>query len=311
MSDLQPFGTGLRFMLFTASMLAACVWSQHAGAEADGSDYYRVRGVAANDVLNIRAQPRAKSEKIGAIPPEGRCLQNLGCEGGLTFQEYSTLTEREQRAVLLKRPRWCRIRYLDRTGWVAGRYLEEDSCEPPVPLELVEESGLNGIDSSTPFELSGLQSRLPGYQLREERFESEGGIDTEISVSLGEDVLAYIEGIAGKVARIRVASHRVVPRVEGRIGDSLSAFVFGADHARYEDFCDPGIEEYSGMVICSTRDASRGRTRHIRHVFAGDWDGPDGELPPLEAARTFFISETLWTGSPDPATTSAESTMTQ
>ncbi len=72
--------------------------------------------------------------------------------------------------------------------------------------------------------------------------------------------------------------------------------MFGTQRDSYEAFCDPGMEAYSGMIICYTRDASRSRTHHVRHVFAGEWSGPDGELPPLAAAKTFTIVEMVWIG---------------
>ena len=99
-----------------------------AAAEADGPDFYRVTGVRADDVLNIRADPKPGAPILGAIPPGGSCIRNLGCRGGLSFQEYSTLSKTEQARRLKQNPRWCRVEYQGITGWVAGRYLAEGSC---------------------------------------------------------------------------------------------------------------------------------------------------------------------------------------
>lgn len=99
-----------------------------AAAEADGPDFYRVTGVSPNDVLNIRAVPKPNGAKLGTIPPGGTCIRNLGCQGGLSFQEFSTLSKAEQAARLKRNPRWCRVEYQGVTGWVAGRYLAEGSC---------------------------------------------------------------------------------------------------------------------------------------------------------------------------------------
>ena len=52
----------------------------------------------------------------------------MGCKGGLTYQEYTTLSESEKQQVLRLRPRWCRVSYQGATGWVAGRYLQEGAC---------------------------------------------------------------------------------------------------------------------------------------------------------------------------------------
>jgi len=97
-------------------------------AEADGPDYYAVRGIAADDVLNIRAEPDPHGRKLGEIPPHGTRIRNLGCRGGLTFQEFSTLTPAEQERRAREHPRWCKVEYQGVTGWVAGRYLAEGDC---------------------------------------------------------------------------------------------------------------------------------------------------------------------------------------
>lgn len=104
------------------------VWASVACATADGPDFFAVRDVAAGDVLNIRAEPNAKALKVGTIPPDGTCIRNLGCQGGLTFQEFTTLTPEQQQQRLREKPRWCRVEYQGVTGWVAGRYLGEGDC---------------------------------------------------------------------------------------------------------------------------------------------------------------------------------------
>ena len=97
-------------------------------AEADGPDCWAVRGVAAEDVLNIRMQPFWQAEKTGDIPANGRSIKNLGCVGGLTYREFVELDKAHQQQIKAHRPRWCRVEYHGVTGWVAGRYLREGVC---------------------------------------------------------------------------------------------------------------------------------------------------------------------------------------
>lgn len=92
-------------------------------AEADGPDYFRVRGVAKDDMLNIRAAPSASAAILGAIPADGDGIRNLGCQGGLSFAQWEKATEAERRAA--ERHRWCRISYRGIEGWAAGRFLGE------------------------------------------------------------------------------------------------------------------------------------------------------------------------------------------
>lgn len=116
--------TTLLLSLFSAQLLA----------EADGPDFYRVKDVATDDVLNIRKGPSSKAPIIGTIPPGADCLRNLGCEGGPTFEEFTQGKKGSK-------PRWCRVEYKGTKGWVSGRYLAEGSCReaagrtPPVHIE--------------------------------------------------------------------------------------------------------------------------------------------------------------------------------
>ena len=103
--------------------------AQPVHGEADGPDYWAVRGVAGDDVLNIRKEADWRSQKVGEIPPDGQCIKNLRCVGGLTLDEFITLSEAEKAKIQMERPRWCRITYNGITGWVAGRYLQEGACD--------------------------------------------------------------------------------------------------------------------------------------------------------------------------------------
>lgn len=99
-----------------------------ARADADGPDHFRVIGVAVNDMLNLRAAPDSKAKKLGVIPPNATCVRNLGCRGGLSYQETATLSPAQQKERLRQHPRWCRVEYRGITGWVAGRFLTEGGC---------------------------------------------------------------------------------------------------------------------------------------------------------------------------------------
>lgn len=96
--------------------------------DADGPDYYRVRGVSVGSSLNLRSKPDAKAPPVGRIPANAQCLRSLGCLGGLSFQEFSTLSEEEKKRRLESNPRWCKVEYHGLTGWVAGKYLAEGAC---------------------------------------------------------------------------------------------------------------------------------------------------------------------------------------
>jgi hypothetical protein len=98
-------------------------------ADADGPDYFKVKGVASNDVLNMRNEANPQAKKVGEIPPASNCVKNLGCKGGLTMREFTDLSKDEQAAILKKRPRWCQVEYRGIMGWVSASYLIEGNCE--------------------------------------------------------------------------------------------------------------------------------------------------------------------------------------
>jgi hypothetical protein len=74
--------TPLMLLLFCLAFVPCLVF-----ADADGPDYWEVRDVSEGDVLNIRTEADWRSQKIGEIPADGRCVKNLGCVGGLITLE--------------------------------------------------------------------------------------------------------------------------------------------------------------------------------------------------------------------------------
>ncbi len=117
--------------------IGLCLGATIAWATADGPDYWRVNGVDANDVLNLRAGPTWKSNKIGEIPHDADGLANYICIGGMSFTEFQTATEAEREAA--RKTVWCRVGYRDRIGWVAGRYLQEGDQSAESHTEFLDE----------------------------------------------------------------------------------------------------------------------------------------------------------------------------
>lgn len=114
-------------------LLFAAAWVPTAFADADGPDFYAVTGVAADDALNLRTGPSATTEKIGEIPHDARGLRSLGCQGMPSFAEWQAMTPDER--IESAKHHWCKVRYLGVEGWVAGRFLREDSPPPADPAE--------------------------------------------------------------------------------------------------------------------------------------------------------------------------------
>jgi heat shock protein HslJ len=109
------------------ALAAASLMSGSAArAEADGPDFYRVTGVQAGSVLNVRAGPGLDQPTIGTLAHDADGIRNLGCEGGLDFAQWQAASPQEREAG--RRQRWCRIEHGGTVGWAAGWHLGEGSA---------------------------------------------------------------------------------------------------------------------------------------------------------------------------------------
>ncbi len=81
--------------------------------------------------------------------------------------------------------------------------------------------------------------------------------------------------------------------VIGKVGDSLGDLFYSKSEAVYKKYCKAGEEENSGKILCIARDKSgKDSGATIIHTFTGEYEGPDGELPPLSIAKKFILSVT-------------------
>jgi len=99
-----------------------------AHATADGPDFYRAQGIAPGASVPLQAEPRTDAPRVGTINAKAVCLRNLGCQGGLTLEEFSTLSEADRQLRLASHPRWCRVEHRGTSGWIQGHYLAEAPC---------------------------------------------------------------------------------------------------------------------------------------------------------------------------------------
>lgn len=77
-------------------------------ATADTETFVRVKNVAVNDVLNIRAYPDWRAPKVGEIIYNARCISRFEC-----------IYNSEEK-------RWCEIDYQGIYGWVYAKYIEAE-----------------------------------------------------------------------------------------------------------------------------------------------------------------------------------------
>lgn len=123
----KTLGIGKALLAGVAAVLAI---TDEAWAEADGPDAWRVIDVAANDRLNVRMGPGTGYPVIGQFAHDARGLHQITCVPLLTPERHFEMTEAERNALP---PRWCLMQgpELRIKGWVAQRYLAEDTGENP------------------------------------------------------------------------------------------------------------------------------------------------------------------------------------
>jgi uncharacterized protein YgiM (DUF1202 family) len=116
---------GCRGRLICIVSLALAVAPALVRAQSDGPDFWAVTGVKSNDALNLRTAPDAESRPIARIPFNARGLKNYGCPNQVTFEQWKAMTQAQRDTA--QRSRWCEVEYKGKRGWVAGRFLTEDS----------------------------------------------------------------------------------------------------------------------------------------------------------------------------------------
>ena len=114
-------------------------------ATADGPDYYSARGIAPGASVPFVAAPRSDAPPVGRIGSAATCLRNLGCQGGLSLEEFSTLSEAAKQQRLAANPRWCQVAYQGRVGWLPGQYLAESARACPDARSSVALAGAGSV----------------------------------------------------------------------------------------------------------------------------------------------------------------------
>lgn len=119
--------TRLRNRIAAALIAATSVLAYSAPAGSSAFVAWHVTGVAASDLLNVRAYP-SFSSRILVGYPNGTTLSMTGrCTGGVQLDKIQRLPTWQQRQMV--RYSWCEA-WLDpeghgefRNGWVYGRYI--------------------------------------------------------------------------------------------------------------------------------------------------------------------------------------------
>jgi hypothetical protein len=173
------------------------------------------------------------------------------------------------------------------SGDVADGPWRETAAENAPAMEIrLEASGVGGIDAHTPATAEALASALGGLRIDEVQASTEGTTYPTFRAHRdGETLITIVPGPGQTIYAVIIASPEIVnglgPGVGTRFRDAYAP-------DRYED-CVPGSEELSGAVLCPAPAAS-----NVVYLFTGQWDGPDGETPPLDRVLDWTLGKISW-----------------
>lgn len=80
--------------------------------------------------------------------------------------------------------------------------------------------------------------------------------------------------------------------VIGKVGDTLGDLFYSESETTFKKYCKAGEEENAGNILCIARNKSGEDNPTIIHTFTGEYEGPDGELPPLSIAKKYTLLST-------------------
>lgn len=219
-----------------AVVMTVATGAVRAEIDGHGPDAWRVVGVAADGVLNMRMGPGTEYFVIDRLPPDARGLELITCVPLLIPSVYQKLTE-AQRADLPQR--WCLMRTADltRAGWVAQRFLAEDvrqgagasaGASGPNTLDIIGDAMIDEAvflvrDLYAAFESQTGASDNPFGPTQARRY-----FFADIAPSLtghGADILYDAQDFDGRIARI--GPDRDQPMFRGMITVTVDLANFG------------------------------------------------------------------------------------
>ena len=152
---------------------------------------------------------------------------------------------------------------------------------------MVSERGVGKINENTLYDKEGLQNILSDLEIVEDLNASEGEKYPVLKAYReGEHILTIVPNLStNKIGSVWVTSNLVRNTLGHPIGTRFEKIYTLGKRAN----CHTGMEEYSGMVICTAPSDG-----HIKYLFEGHWHGPDGVLPPTKVMAMWMLTKIIW-----------------
>jgi len=152
---------------------------------------------------------------------------------------------------------------------------------------LLDADKVGAIAADTPATEPALSAALPGLRIEKGEDFTENRAYRVFRAHQGNDLLlTIVPGERQRIHSVIASSPKVRNGLGLPVGSRFDDAYAGENYAR----CEPGIEEFSGMLLCPSPSAA-----NVIYVFSGAWNGPDGERPPRSQVRDWTLSQISWT----------------
>lgn len=149
----------------------------------------------------------------------------------------------------------------------------------------VTEQGVGALTASTPLDEKAITDALDGgYRLRSGMKTQNGNVVRFFEAMKEDKVALVINGDQGTISRIDVLDSDIPSQAGVEIGTPFSDL-----YSKAFGNCQKATGDDSASVECKAEDS-----QHISYLFFGEWNGPEGLMPPDDTLKNWKVSKIIW-----------------
>ncbi|EPG7964599.1 RpoE-regulated lipoprotein [Citrobacter koseri] len=149
----------------------------------------------------------------------------------------------------------------------------------------VTEQGVGALTASTPLDEKAITDALDGdYRLRSGMKTQNGNVVRFFEAMKEDKVALVINGDQGTISRIDVLDSDIPSQAGVEIGTPFSDL-----YSKAFGNCQKATGDDSASVECKAQDS-----QHISYLFSGEWNGPEGLMPPDDTLKNWKVSKIIW-----------------
>lgn len=149
----------------------------------------------------------------------------------------------------------------------------------------VSENGVGNIRGTTPMQEQSIRAGLNDeYRIRSGMKAQAGKVVPFFEGMKENNVMLVINGQSGTVESIDVLD----PAIQGPQGVKVGT-PFSDIYSKAFGACEADAGIAPGAVSCSAPG-----NPHIHYIFSGEWQGPEGLMPPDEILKSWPVKRIVW-----------------